>query len=350
MSLAMCEQHKQKTRRITLSTVASKAGVSLSTASLVLSGKARQRRISEDVHERVEQAARDLDYIPNMLVHSMQSGSTGVISFFNGYRSRSVNDLYMDQLSTAIERAAGVKGYDILVHCDFNRTIEQIYRSLNGGRSDGLLFFAPSSNDELLDMLRHSRLPTVLLGSKDQTGTLSSVTDSMKQGLTLIANKLIERRHSRVLMLGQSSAHNDDSINRIQALSSILREAGIASEPQDTFFVNELDLPDFVVKLQSMLTEPNPPTAIFCWHDLLGYRLLDLCDQYGIDVPNQIAIAGYDGLHWPSRSSHLLTSAHFDLDVMASSSIEILIKTIRHEITSPSQLEIPSTLLQGTTL
>lgn len=346
----MSEQHKQKTRRITLSTVANQAGVSLSTASLVLSGKARQRRISEDVHERVEQAARDLDYTPNMLVHSMQSGSTGVISFFNGYRSRSVNDLYMDQLSTSIERAAGVKGYDILVHCDFNRTIEQIYRSLNGGRSDGLLFFAPSSNDELLEMLRHSRLPTVLLGSRDQTGTLSSVTDSMTHGVSQIARKLIEQHHTRVLMLGQASAHNDDSVSRIQALSTLLSDAGITCSQQDVYFVNELDLPGFVSELQTMLTSSNPPTAIFCWHDLLGYKLLDLCDQYGIDVPNQIAIAGYDGLHWPSRSSHLLTSAHFDLDELASKSIEILIKTIRHEITVPTQLEIPSTLLQGTTL
>src|SRR5262249_9001953 len=110
--------------RTTLMQVAERAGVSPTTASLVLGGKASKHRISEETYRRVQQAAQELDYSPNLLVRSIQRGRTHVLSFFNAFRQRSTNDLYMDRLSAAIERAAGRRGYDILIHCDFNRSAE----------------------------------------------------------------------------------------------------------------------------------------------------------------------------------------------------------------------------------
>src|SRR4029079_7846178 len=106
---------------------------SVSTASLVLAGKAAPRRISPEVEERVREIARQRDYTPNLLVHSMQRGRTNVLSFYSSFRLRERNDLYMDRLSTAIERAAGGCGYDVLVHCDFRRSAEAFYRHITGG-------------------------------------------------------------------------------------------------------------------------------------------------------------------------------------------------------------------------
>ena len=159
--------------RTTLIQVAERAGVSPTTASLVLCGKASKHRISEETLDRVQRAAQELDYAPNLLVRSMQRGRTHILSFFNGFRYRDTNDLYMDQLSAAIERAAGKRGYDILVHCDFERTAEETYRFLNGGRADGLIFFAPPEDDPLLPYLLTSRLPTVLINGCEATNTLS---------------------------------------------------------------------------------------------------------------------------------------------------------------------------------
>src|SRR5882724_8190636 len=101
--------------RATLSDIATRAGVSVSTASLVLADKAKQRRLSDDVVERVRKVAAELDYAPNLLVHSLQRGRTDTLMFYNAFRKRTEQDLYMDRLSMAVEVAGGRHGFDILV-------------------------------------------------------------------------------------------------------------------------------------------------------------------------------------------------------------------------------------------
>src|SRR5262245_49812115 len=126
---------KQASGRITLKEVAAKAGVSASTASLVLTGKAEGRGIPAETNERVRRAALDLNYAPNLLLRSLRRGRTHVVSFYNGFRHRFARDLYMDRLSAAVEYSGGEYGYDVLVHCDFSRKPQETYQFLNGGLS-----------------------------------------------------------------------------------------------------------------------------------------------------------------------------------------------------------------------
>ena len=68
----MLKYADRQTERTTLHEVATLAGVSVSTVSLVLAGKAGNRRISEDTRARVKRAAEDLNYAPNLLTRSLR--------------------------------------------------------------------------------------------------------------------------------------------------------------------------------------------------------------------------------------------------------------------------------------
>ncbi|RYG41863.1 LacI family transcriptional regulator, partial [bacterium] len=127
--------------RSTLNDVAQAAGVSTSTASLVLAGKAGERRISEETHRRVHLAAVNLGYTPSLLHRSIRRGRTHVISFYNAFRNRDWSDLYMDQMAAGIEHAGGGYGYDVLAHCNYNRSVQETYEFLNGGFADGVILF-----------------------------------------------------------------------------------------------------------------------------------------------------------------------------------------------------------------
>lgn len=165
----------QRTRvgRTTLRDVAHIAGVSVSTVSLVLRGKGSERRISADVERRVREAAREKNYSPNLLVRTLKGERTQTLSFYSNFATRDVGDLYMDRVTAAAERAAGLAEYDLLVHSNLRkRTPEQMYSLLNGGFSDGLLYFGPEEGNPLISLLRTSNLPVVLLGHADAEGTL----------------------------------------------------------------------------------------------------------------------------------------------------------------------------------
>lgn len=342
--VAMSSPRRQK--RTTLDEVAKRAGVSRTTASLVLSGKATAHRISEETYRRVKQAAQELDYSPNLLVRSLQRGRTHVISFFNAFRLRTVDDLYMDRLSTAIERAAGKLGYDVLVHCDFSRPPEDTYRFLNGGRADGLLLFAPLPDDPLLPLLRRSRLPVVLINSNDSEGALPSVRDDVHSGMKQVAETLVRLGHRRVAAVIEEGSDFRDAMPRVRLLQHHLRQLGA-------------DLPERLIHsywserqriLDQLLREAEPPTAVFCWRDWLAYRLLEDCEQLGVEVPTQLSVVGYDGLHWPAATRHLAASVQVDLQALAETAVSLLHQYILGEREEAADIAIPVRLHFGTTL
>jgi DNA-binding LacI/PurR family transcriptional regulator len=337
-------------RRTTLKDIAQLAGVSVSTASLVLAGKAATRRISPEVEERVREIARQQDYTPNLLVHSMQRGRTNVLSFYSAFRLREPNDLYMDRLSTAIERAAGEYGYDVLVHCDFRRSDEAFYRHVTGGLSDGLIFFGPAVGDPLLPLLRESRLPTVLFNLSDEAGRLSSVTEDMADGIRQVAQTLLELGHRRIGAITSAPDQRSDARARVALLRERLAERGVELPEERILPVTDKGKYPAESALRTLLDQPNPPSALFCWHDRVGYRVLEACERLGIAVPQQLSLIGYDGLHWPSVSPHVLASVVSDLDTISDTSVRLLDELIRGEATAPVTRRFPVRLDRGTTL
>ena len=332
--------------RSTLSDVASRAGVSVTTASLVLGGKSKNHRISSETFERVQKAAGELDYSPNLLVRSMQRGRTHVLSFYNSFRNRLTDDIYMNRLSTAVETAAGQSGYDVLVHCDFSRSPVDAYRFLNGGQTDGLLLFAPLPDDPLLPLLRRSRLPVILINARDEDGVLPSVRDDVKDGMRQAAEALFNAGHRRVAAITEEGTNFRDARERISLLRSSLRALGA-------------DLPESLVVpyagngkalVRSLLESANPPTALFCWRDRLAYFLLEACEEIPVAVPQQLAVVGYDGIQWPAATRHVAATVHVDLQKIAVSAVSLIDRCIRGEEIAQSQETIPVSFTRGTTL
>jgi DNA-binding LacI/PurR family transcriptional regulator len=337
----------KKPGRVTLGDVAIRAGVSVSTASLVLADKAKERRISADVHQRVLLAAAELDYCPNLLVRSMQRGRTHVLSFFNSFRDRRANDLYMDHLSTAIETVAGHAGYDLLVTCDFSRTPEETYRFLNGGHSDGVLLFAPRPDEPLLPFLTSSRLPIVAINPFGDADLLPGVKDDMRDGMRQIADRLTALGHRRVAAITDRIGWNLEAPQRVAILRALLHERGVAMPEQWVVPANTPE--ELTAALRSLLAEPEPPTALFCWHDHIGYMLLEQCVTLGIDVPRRLSLIGYDGLRWPTISGQILDSVSVDLDLLASAAVGLLDDLINGREALTQKL-ISVSLTPGTTL
>jgi DNA-binding LacI/PurR family transcriptional regulator len=316
----------------------------------VLANKAKQRRISDEVVERVRKVAAELDYSPNLLVHSLQKGKTQTLSFYNAFRKRSIQDIYLDRLSMALELAGGELGFDILVYCVFNRTVEDTYRYLNGGRCDGLLLFAPVEDDPLLPYLRNSRLPTVLINTVDKEGALSFVKEDHIAGMRQVAENLHELGHRRIAALTNVPNGNPDADLRIELLRRFLAEHGISIPDRWVLQTDDMATVDAERAVTFLMSEPEPPTALFCWHDRLGYQVVEQCDRLGIAIPEQVSVVGYDGLRWPAIARHVLASVHVDLVGIAHEAVALAKQLIDGEIQEPAGKVVGVTFDYGTTL
>ncbi len=347
LSRSMVTKPEKQNERATLQMVATLAQVSTSTVSLVLAGKASHRRISEDTRARVKKIADDLNYAPNLLTRSLRRGRTNILSFFSTFRHRETDDLYMDKMSSAIETAGGDCGYDILVHCNFNRSPREIYQFLNGGMADGLLLFAPQHDDPLLPLLRNSNLPVVIVNGRDPEGEYPSVADDATLGMRLVADQLLANGHRRIAIFSGRQPEARDAFARAQALQAFLREAGSPIPPE---WVLECGSDEATEILAKLMSSSEPPTAIFCWHDRLAYAVLAACDQLGIEVPEQLSIIGYDGLHWPSATRHVASSIQVDFNALALKAVRLLDLYIAGYAGAPLQETLPVAFVPGTSL
>lgn len=333
--------------RATLHAVANLAGVSLSTVSLVLADKASERGISESTHLKVLKAAEELNYAPNLLTRSLKRGRTHVLSFFSSYRNRERNDLYMDKLSVAIETAGGAMGYDILVHCNSKRTPKEIYQFLNGGLADGLLLFAPRHDDPLLSLLRRSNLPVVILNGEDPLRQYPSVADDTVQGMRMIADEIVAAGHERVATLISGIPDAPDSRDRAYLLRGFLRERGVHVPERQVLEAGEDNVSAVVDILRN---DPEPPTCVFCWHDRLAYQFLSASEAKGVSAPDDWSVVGYDGIHWPSRTSHIVASVEVDLDLLAQAAVQLLDRTIVEPGLPATHHAQPVSFLRGSSL
>ncbi len=326
------------------------AGVSVSAASVALSGKAVARRISPDAIERVKTAAAALDYSPNLLVRSIQRGRTNVISFLSGFRQLGNQDRYMDTLMSCIEHACGAVGYDLLVSCNFKRTPEEMYRAITGGLSDGLIFFAPSVDDAMLPFLRSSRFPVVLVNGNDAHAIVPSVSDDVDAGMRSVANRLVALGHRNIAVLTNTQTLQRDADHRVRALCERVREHGLHIARNWVVDIPEASQSNVFRAMDGLMEGATRPSALFCWHDLVGYRVLDYCEANAIDVPSELSIIGYDGIRWPTQSRHVLASVEVDLAELANTAVSMLHSRISQE--SPEYLRalIPTTMTVGTTI
>lgn len=333
--------------RPTLQAVAAKAGVSITTVSLVLAGKASSRGISEKTDLRVRQAADDLGFAPNLLMRSLRKGRTHILSFYSAYRNRDQRDLYMEKLAFGVETAGGLVGYDVLVHCNFSRSVKETYEFLNGGFADGILLFAPRADDPLLAMLRRSQLPIVIMNGRDAVAPYSSVADDLEQGMQIVADKIVEYGHKNVAILTSNSPSSRDADLRARLLRTKLAAYGIPVPDEKVLPAGDDICADVCRKLRSM---PDPPTLVFCWHDRLAYLFLSACEEQGVRVPEDLSVIGYDGLAWPSRTSHVVSSVRVDLDSLALAAVRLLDEAVLDPSSVDTHLIQPVSFLQGTSL
>lgn len=342
----MAKTPERAIERATLQQVAERAGVSPTTASLVLGGKAGPRRISAEANVRVQKAAAELNYAPNLLVRSLRRGRTHIISFYSAFRHRDASDLYMDRLTTAIEWAGGEFGYDILVHCNYTRSPLETYQFLNGGLADGVLMFAPLSGEPLVELFRRSNLPVVLINARDAEGMLSSVGDDSSYGMKSIAETLWDLGHRNIVAMGECGALVHDSDRRLAMLARDWHSRG--GTMRELRIENPRREMEGVIK--GLKREKDHPTALFCWNDRMAYTALEACDHVGISVPTQLSVIGYDGIRWPSATSHVAASVRVDLELLAQQAIKLLDRHISGYDGPLIEETLPISFSPGTTL
>ena len=220
------------TRRITLSDVAEKAGVSRATASAVLSGKAGLGiRVSEDRKKAVLAAANALGYVPNTAAQHLKKGDDNhIIALFtyeNIFPSDSGSEFY--PFFQGIQQEAERENYDVLI---LNNWARDKSRSSRIRLASGAIMIGVNRDDSDIRALIRQDFPLVFVGRRDIGNSLPIhfVTFGYKEAVSRIVELLAPRANGRIVYISSTFSSAEPSADKSYYLHAEAEKRGIEVE------------------------------------------------------------------------------------------------------------------------
>jgi DNA-binding LacI/PurR family transcriptional regulator len=181
-------------QKATLNSVAKQAGVSKTTASLVLSGKADSVNIAKSTQERVREVAKQLNYKPGKFHPGRLNGKTGILTIYMSTFLSCQNSLWLQHLI----KAAQGQGYVIVPQLVEEKDLEHIG---NQTPSDGAVFL----DEEVIPKDPKSvfpDIPVICAGFKSKNPALHSIYPEYQKEINNLISKLYRYNKKAIGFLG----------------------------------------------------------------------------------------------------------------------------------------------------
>jgi LacI family transcriptional regulator len=327
----------------TIRDVAQKANVGVGTVSRVLNDSPAVR---EETRNKVLAAIAELDYTPNPIARRLSTGQTLTIGVILPYLTM---PSYIERLRGVQDTLANSK-YDLVLFAVENESQRDAYFQNFSLKSkvDGVLLISLPPNDEQAERFAKSNIPTVLVDAYHPS--LCCVIPDDYGGGKLATQHLIDIGHRKIGFISDfiDTVFHPSMRYRYQAYRETLAANGIPFYPEYQIEGDRGRAPARKMA-HKLLSQDDPPTAIFAAYDSQAIGILDLAQEMGVKVPEELSVIGYDNIRDAEYVN--LTTINQRLDQSGRQGATMLLEMLT---TDQSHLEckqtIPAELLvRGTT-
>ena len=321
-------------RDVTVADVAREAQVSKAQAARALGGYGA---VSEDVRERVLAAAEQLNYRPNELARTMNTGKSNTIGVVVG----DIENPHFGLAMRGISDTAKTAGFDvILINTGEDLDAErEAVRVLLDKRVDGLIV-APASSIETdhLQRVSESRRPLVLFDRKAAGLEMDVVAADMTEVARESTEYLIRRGHERIAFISTVDADSpyregmtvgsSQISERLAGMGRAFQQAGL-SLPEDLIRLNAGNAESIKRLTREVLNGPQPATAVVASDGLVGLSVVEAIQEMGKQMPADISFLMYDNFAWTKLTTPPLAVIAQPVYDMGAAAARILIRHIR---------------------
>ncbi|GAB5536638.1 MAG: LacI family DNA-binding transcriptional regulator [Rubricoccaceae bacterium] len=319
----------------TIRDVAQRAEVSISTVSRVLNKSAS---VDEAKRKRVQAAAEALGYSPNPNALSLRGQSTGGIGVLLPY----IAGDFFSEFLLEIDRTTQESGHFLIVSSS-HRNLASFKAVIQGmkHRVDGLIVMSTQVPAETVRTWLPERLPVLFVNSQVEGSDIETVNFDNVGGAYHLTEHLIELGHTRIAFV-KGPEGSFDGLARLDGYRNALRAHGIEPSPA-LEFEGDFSMESGLAAVPKILATDPRPTALFAANDLSAYGALSGLREAGLQVPEDIALAGFDDSRLAQFSSPSLTTVHAPAQEMGQRAIEGLLSRIRGDDDSlPTSVLLPT--------
>ena len=306
--------------------VAQRAGVSLGTVSNVLN---RPDRVAPATRDRVLAAIEELGFVRNEAARQLRAGRSRTI----GLVVLDIGNPFFTDIAAGVESAATVAGLSVVL-CNSGESPsreEHYLNLLQEQRSYGILITPVTRKLTRIDEIRRQGTPSVLV-DRATRGRRCSVSVDDVVGGSLGAAHLFRIGHERIAFVGGPMVLNQVT-DRLAGARRAAADAGLSDDAIIVIETPALNVVEGRAAGAGIAALPanRRPTAAFCANDLIALGVLQEMTRLRINVPNDLAIVGYDDIDFAAAAAVPLSSIRQPRSQLGNTATNLLIE----EVTTP---------------
>lgn len=316
---------------VTIKDVARESDVSIATVSRAINGHGG---VTDETRARIVAIAARMRYVPDSAARSLITGRTHTI----GVLLPDLHGEFFSEIIRGIDQKARLGKWHLLVtgvH-DSADDAAQAIRALRG-RVDGLLIMSPHANAAFLEANLNPETPTVLMNTRVSRNTHSAILVDNRGGAHAIMKHLVSMGHRRIAFL-TGPEKNFDAVERLQGYRDALRE--LMSGASEQVLQGDFSEDSGYRVGKSLASSGRLPDAVFAANDSMAIGCLFALKEAGLNVPADIALAGFDDIPIARFMSPPLTTVHVTIADLGARALDRL----TGEIATPGNRHSTETL------
>ncbi|RAV99175.1 LacI family DNA-binding transcriptional regulator [Pseudochryseolinea flava] len=332
-----------KKGKLSINDIAAKLNISKTTVSFILNGKAKEKRISEELTKKVQNLVDKVGYTPSQAAQSLRTGRTGII----GLMVEDISDPFFSGVAKHIEDEAFLRGYKI-IYCstenDKKRTQEYL-RMFNQLRVDGYIITAPDNAEDDVEKLYNEGKQIILFDRNFKDIPLSYVMINNEKSTIEGTRHLIENGFKKIAFITLDS-DQPQMVSRGKGYEKAIKEAKLSKHMLKMNY--SLHAEDYIEQITTYLRTTSLD-AVFFATGYLGICGLEALKGLKMSIPKDVGMVSFDDtdlfrIHTPS-----ITAIPQPIAEMSTTLINTLLDNIEKP-TSSRQKKVQHEIVLGTAI
>ncbi len=319
---------------VNIKVVAKEAGVSISTVSRVVNGNTSVR---EDLRNKVLEVVEKTGYRSNFLARGLKGLPTRTI----GLVIPDIENPFFPAMVRGVQDVANRNGYAIfLCNTDGDMKLEEgQYNLLLEKKVDGILLVSSSQDIPFLEIA--SSIPIVLLDRYTQSSNFSYVVVDHTYGINIAIKHLRNIGRLRIAFIG-SKPITSGARERFQAfLVNHQRDPNLKSRILFGKYTQESG----AEMAEKLLNSGEKFDSIVCGNDLIAYGVIDVLQNHGIKIPEDVSVVGYDDIPSSAYRSPKLTTIHQPIYELGQIGAHMMIDAIEKGLNETKHIKLEPYLI-----
>jgi LacI family transcriptional regulator len=275
-------------QKVSIVDIAKKAGVSITTVSRVLNGKAEEFRISEKSQLKIKETARKLNYVPNQFAASLKSGKSNTIALI----IPSLSNPFFADIASEINAEVRNRGY-ITIIGDSDESVEienEELLQMQSRNIEGLVIAPCSQNWKSIKKLHDQGRPIVCIDRYFENLDIPYVSTDNYDGAFMATRHLIDNGHTRIACI-QGLQESVPNKLRIKGYQDAMVAAGLA---EYSISGDEFSVENGYKETKLLLQSRNRPSAIFTLSNTIAMGCMKALKEENLSIPDDISIITFD--------------------------------------------------------